>query len=362
MKLVEKNKCSGCTACMNICPKKCIKMVPDDEGFLYPKIDEKLCIDCGLCIKTCPVAKINLKNELVKAYAVKNKDDDARLNSTSGAVFTAISKYVFNNNGVVVGCKFDDKFHAVHDFAENLKEMETFRGAKYVQSILEDIFKKTKDFLDSGRLVLFTGTPCQIAGLSSYLNKEYTNLIKCDLVCHSVPSPKALRAYMDELEDKNSSKITNLVLREKQLNGWSTSNIKVEFENKEIYRELLKDTSFMQGFNKGLFNRPSCANCVYKNFSGSADITIGDYWGIEIKNSKFADNLGVSLVFVNNNRGEEIFNKIKDNIEYIETPVSEATVKNPYVVTSSPAHKNRDEFFSSMNEEKFSDLVLRLLD
>lgn len=362
MKLIDKAKCSGCTACMNVCPRNCINMVEDNEGFLYPQIDDKNCIECGLCIKTCPCAKIIEKNEPSKAYAVKNKDDDARLNSTSGAIFTAISKYVFENDGVVVGCKFNDELQAMHDFATNFDELKAFRGAKYVQSILSDTFKKVKDFLETGILVLFTGTPCQVAGLDSYLGKEYENLIKCDLVCHSVPSPKALRLYMEELEENNSSKIKSFVLREKQLKGWSTSNIKVEFENGKIYRELLVDTSFMKGFNKGLYNRPSCANCSYKDFRGSADITIGDYWGIELKNSEFADDLGVSLVFLNTKQGNKIFEQIKPQISYIETPVSEAVVKNPYVITSSPAHKNRDEFFKSMNKEKFSDLVLRLLD
>ena len=140
MKLIDKNKCSGCTACMNVCPKNCIKMLPDDEGFLYPQIDDKSCVDCGACIKACPSAKINEKNELIKAYAVKNKDDKARLNSTSGAVFTAISKYVFENHGVVVGCKFNDKLQAIHDFAATSKEMEAFRGAKYVQKYFSGYF------------------------------------------------------------------------------------------------------------------------------------------------------------------------------------------------------------------------------
>lgn len=360
MNFIDKNKCSGCTACMNICPKNCIKMQPDKEGFLYPEADAKLCVECGMCQKVCPIDK-TLRHEPNSVYAAKNKDNDARLNSTSGAIFTAISKYVFSKNGIVVGCKFNEKFEAVHDFATNLKEMESFRGAKYVQSILDDTFKKVKTYLKNEKIVLFTGTPCQVAGLTSYLGCQYENLITCDLVCHSVPSSIALKAYINELESDNSSKIKSFLLREKSLKGWQTSNLKVEFENGEVYKELLKNTTFMKGFNKGLFNRPSCANCSYKDFRGTSDITIGDYWGIELKDRNFMDNLGVSLVLVNSEKGKEIFNQIEGELEYINTEIKDAVLKNPYVVTSSPAHKNRGVFFEEVGQQKFSALVEKLL-
>jgi len=361
MQLIDKNKCSGCTACMNICPKNCIKMTEDAEGFLYPEIDIKNCVDCGRCKSVCPIEK-NKKRKSCMVFAAKNKNDKTRLNSTSGAMFTAISQYIFANNGVVVGCKYNEEFKAIHSIATTHKEMEAFRGAKYVQSILDDTFKKVKTILKTGKLVLFTGTPCQVAGLTAYLGQEYENLLTCDLVCHSVPSPLALNAYLTELEDKNSSKIKAFCLREKSLKGWQTSNVKVEFENGKIYRELLKETSFMKGFNKGLFNRPSCSNCSYKDFKGVADITIGDYWGIELKDSNFADNLGVSLVFVNSKKGEAIFSQIKNELEYIKTEIKDAVLKNPYVVTSSPAHKNRNIFFEEVGNQKFSALVENLLD
>lgn len=360
LELIDRTKCSGCTACANICPKKCINMVADNEGFLYPEIIDSICVDCGLCRKVCPIGKMEKHNPF-SVYAVKNKDDEARLKSTSGAVFTAISNYVFENNGVVCGCKFDENLQAVHDFAENFEEMKAFRGAKYIQSILSDTFKKVKQFLLEGRLVLFTGTPCQVAGLSAYLGKEYENLIKCDLVCHSVPSPKALEAYKKELEEKYSSKVKEVYFREKKLDGWKKSNLKVEFEDGQVYREILKENVFMKGFNNGLFNRLSCSNCSYKDFRGCSDITIADYWGIEKIAEEFADNLGVSLVFINNKIGEELFDRIKDNLTYIETKVEDSVVKNPYIVVPSPAHKSRKEFFENIDSEVFSDLVTKLL-
>ena len=301
------------------------------------------------------------KHNPLSVYAVKNKDDEARTKSTSGAMFTAISNYVLRNKGVVFGCKFDENLRAIHDFAENLEEMKKFRGAKYIQSILSDSFKKIKQFLNDGRLVLFTGTPCQVAGLSSYLGKEYENLIKCDLVCHSVPSSKALNAYIQELEGKNGSKVIEVCFREKKLEGWKRSNLKVEFEDGQIYREILKENVFMRGFNNGLFNRPSCADCSYKDFKGCSDITIADYWGIEKVAEDFADNLGVSLVFVNSKIGGKLFDDVKIDLEYIETKVEDSILKNPYIVTSSPAHKNRKEFFENVDSEVFSDLVKKLL-
>jgi len=360
VELIDKEKCSGCTACANICPRKCINMVADNEGFLYPQIIDTVCVDCGLCRKVCPIGKSEKHNPF-SVYAVKNKDDDARLNSTSGAMFTLLSDYILERNGVVFGCKLDENLQAVHDFAETKEGIKVFRGAKYIQSILDDTFKKVKKFLLDGRYVLFTGTPCQVAGLSAYLGKEYDNLIKCDLVCHSVPSPKALEAYINELEKEKKSKAIEICFREKILEGWKRSNLRVNFENGEVYREVLKENVFMKGFNNGLFNRTSCANCSYKDFKGSSDITIADYWGIEKVSEEFADNLGVSLVFVNTKNGEKLFEKIKEKLNYIETTIEDAVLKNPYIVTSSPKHENRKNFFDNIDKNDFSDLVMNLL-
>jgi len=360
MNIAGKSKCSGCSACANICPVDCIKMLPDEEGFLYPEIEIEKCINCGACKEICPSGKTK-KHAPLASYAVKNKEDETRLASTSGGIFTAISKYVFENDGVVVGCKFNENLQAVHDFAANFEEAKAFRGAKYVQSILGDTFQKVKALLEKEKLVLFTGTPCQVVGLAAYLGKDYENLITCDLVCHSVPSEKALKAYIKELEDKHSSKVKEFYLREKALIGWQTSNLKAVFENGEVYREVLRDSAFMKGFNLGLYNRPSCANCSYKEFKGASDITIGDYWGIELKHEEFADPLGVSLVFINNEKGEILFEQMKENLEFIETPLEETYVKNPYIVASSAAHRNREKFFEKIASRKFSELVEELL-
>lgn len=361
MELINRTECSGCTACANICPQKCINMEADNEGFLYPQIIDFMCSDCGLCREVCPIGKIE-KHSPFYVYAVKNKDNETKLKSTSGAMFTAISDFVFANKGVVFGCKFDEELNAVHDFAETKEELHVFRGTKYVQSILADTFRKVEEFLIAEKMVLFTGTPCQVAGLSAYLGKEYDNLIKCDLVCQSVPSPKAVQAFVKELEGKNNSKVRNLYFREKKLDGWTKSNLRVDFENGHIHRESLYGNVFMKGFNKGLFSRPSCANCSYKDFKGNSDITIADYWGIEKVAQDFADNLGVSLVFINTEKGVDIFSKINSKLNYIETKVDESILENPHVVVPSAVHKNRNEFFKNIDSEKFSDLVKKLVD
>ena len=360
MSLIENQKCSGCTACVNICPKNCIEMVPDKEGFLYPKIDKSNCIECGLCKKICPINNTE-KHLPFFAYAVKNKNDKERNESTSGAIFSVLAKYVLNNKGIVFGCKFNNNLQAEHDFVETYDEIDEFRGAKYVQSNLNDSFKKVKSFLEKGRYVLFSGTPCQIAGLDAYLGKKYEKLIKCDVVCHSVPSPKALESYIKALENKHNKKITKIWFRRKDMYGWQKSNVKLKFDDGSVYQEFLVDTSFMKGFNNGLFNRPSCANCAYKDFKGKSDITIADFWGIENVNEKFSDNIGVSLAFVNTEIGVSLFEKMKENIEFIKVNVEDTVIKNPFTIKSSPSHKNRKDFFDRIDSENFENLVLELL-
>lgn len=360
MFLADKVNCSGCTACANICPKQCIKMIPDDEGFLYPSIDEEKCIKCGACKSVCPIGKTE-KHFPLGVYGIKNKNKDIRLLSTSGGVFSVLAEYVIERNGVVFGCKFNENLEAEHDFAESYQDVEAFRGAKYVQSKLNDAFKKVKKFLDEDRYVLFTGTPCQVAGLHFYLGKNYEKLIKCDLVCHSVPSPKAFELYIKEIEEKNSQKISEIFFRNKELNGWNKSNIKIIFGNGNIYKETLKETSFMKGFINGLYSRVSCANCTYKNFKGSSDITIADYWGIEKVDKDFDDNLGVSLVFANSQVGEKVIKQINDKIELIETSLEDSTLKNQRILIQAPMHEKRSSFFEKINDNNFSELVFKLL-
>ena len=214
----DKSKCCGCSACVNICPNNAISMDIDDDGFKYPIVDVGKCINCGLCEKACPYNNEYIKKNIYDksiAYGGWNNDDEIRKKSTSGGIFSAISKYILNNNGVVCGAIYNEKFEVVHEIIDNIDDLEKIYGSKYVQSDLKDNFRRIKKYLNDGRLVLFSGTPCQVSGLNSFLVKEYENLYTCDIVCHGVPSPKVFEKYKRELEEANNSEILNINFRDK---------------------------------------------------------------------------------------------------------------------------------------------------
>lgn len=194
----EKKECCGCNACAQRCPKSCITMREDSEGFLYPEVDKEICIDCGICEKVCPVMYQGNKRKPLAVYAVKHKNNEIRLSSSSGGVFTALAESVIDEGGVVFGAKFDDNWCVVHSYSETKEGLAAFRGSKYLQSRIGDSFKKVECFLKANRKVLFSGTPCQIAGLKRFLRKEYDNLLTVDFVCHGVPSPGVWREYLNE--------------------------------------------------------------------------------------------------------------------------------------------------------------------
>ena len=253
IKINEKKDCMGCHGCYNICPKSCITMESDSEGFWYPKVDEDKCIECGLCEKVCPI--INPIKEMdyrIIAFACKNKDNEVRKLSSSGGVFSLLCNYVISKNGVVFGAAFDKEFNVRHMFAETLEECEKFRGSKYVQSKIGDTYIEAKKFLDKGRLVLFSGTPCQISGLESFLMKKYENLIMVDIACHGVPSPLVYKNYIKLLEEKNKSHMNSLSFRDKST-GWSKYSIKVDFNNGMNFKERGSDNIYERIFEGYIF-------------------------------------------------------------------------------------------------------------
>ncbi|MDD2391373.1 MAG: Coenzyme F420 hydrogenase/dehydrogenase, beta subunit C-terminal domain [Bacilli bacterium] len=335
----RKEECCGCTACMNICPTKAIKMVEDEEGFLYPKIDQALCINCGKCRKVCPFQnEINISNKLSKptVYAVKHNKESVRMKSSSGGVFTAISDYVLNNGGVVYGAAFDENFNVIHKKAETSEECNKFRGSKYVQSDLSNVYKQIKDLLKSDRQVLFSGTPCQTAGLKSFLTNSRTNtdnLIINDIVCHGTPSPKIWLDYIDFIEKGNKLKSYSFRFKER---GWHGYNIMAEYKNgkRKINTKELK--IFTNLFSSDLLLRPSCHNCKFANIDRKSDITIGDFWGIEKTMPGIDDNKGISLALVNTVKGEQVFEKIKENIDFWENKIEDSLQPNLISPTKKP--------------------------
>jgi len=311
-----KVNCSGCTACLNICPQECIEMIADEEGFFYPQIDEKKCTNCNLCRKICPFEEkgynIEKNLEIPKVYAIKHKNDEIRMASSSGGVFTSISDFVLKENGVIIGAAFDNNFKVCHQEAFDKKDRDRFRGSKYVQSDLGDIFVKVKKHLDD-KMVLFSGTPCQVAGLKSFLKVEYDNLITCDMVCHGVPSPKVFKDYISFMENTLSDKTTDINFRDK-ITGWHKFSFTHTYENRKISK-VFNRNPFCFMFSNHLIIRPSCHNCVFTNFTRPSDITIADYWGIGKFKPDFDDNKGVSLAILNTNKGELLFEKIRSDFD-----------------------------------------------
>jgi len=313
----RKEDCCGCTACEHICPTKAVKMELDQEGFLYPIINQEMCIDCGCCRSVCAFQNGYDKSkyfEVPIAYGVKHRNDDVRIESRSGGMFTALSDKIISKGGVVFGVGYCNHFKVSHKKAINRNERDEFRGSKYVQSDLKDIFIEVENELINGKDVLFTGTPCQTAGLNRYLalkNIPVKNLLVCDLICHGTPSPKLFKDYIEYLEKKHNDRISSFEFRNKKLFGWK--------DHRESY--IVKDKTFSSKVYTNLFYehsalRPSCYNCKYTNMVRPSDITLADFWGVDEIIKDFNDNKGVSLVFLNTIKGERLFDEVKEDIIY----------------------------------------------
>lgn len=349
-------ECTGCYACYNVCPQNAITMDEDNYGFQYPTINKEKCINCGLCEKICPVLHKEKVNNQPKAYACINKNENIRKQSSSGGIFTLLAEKILDLGGVVFGAQFDEDFNVIHSYVENKEDLYKFRGSKYVQSQIGDSFKKVRQFLNEGRCVLFTGTPCQIEGLYSYLSKEYEKLYTQDIICHGIPSPKVWRKYIKSIEDAKKYKLTNANLRNKTT-GWLTYSFKYQLENKKIYTEYSFENKYMQLFLKSIILRESCYNCHFKSKNRKSDITLADFWGIQNVVPKMFDNKGTSLVIVNSQKGNELFNKIKQDIKYIENDFEESIKYNPSMTKSTERPKSREEFFEKLENEDLETLA-----
>lgn len=323
----DKSKCSGCSLCEFMCPKSAVSM--DFTQFSYPKIDSNKCIDCGLCRKKCPFAnKKEEESNCLKAYAVKHKTKDVIENSSSGGVFTALSDYFLNNNGVIYGADFDKNMTVHHTRAATVRERDRLRGSKYVQSDMLGIFKKIQADLNNGKKVLFTGTPCQASAVRTAFPKS-ENLYIIDIICHGVPSPMLWQQYVDFIENKYKKKLSYYSFRDKEQNGWRQYSAKLTFQDGDILTHSNVTGSFIELFRYDVALRPSCTECIYTSPHRIGDITIGDFWGIENVLPEFDDNSGISAVMVNTTKGECLFNSILDDITAIECKQSDIADKQP---------------------------------
>lgn len=364
IKISDRADCCGCGACSQICPQQCIKMNADEEGFLYPKIDEETCVNCGLCNKVCPVIKIaddrEEKKEPPTAYAMYHKNEQVRLDSSSGGAFTLLAEYVLSKGGLVYGCKLDHNMCAVHVGINDISKIAELRGSKYVQSEIGNTYIEIREALEKDKKVLFVGTPCQTAGLYYFLDcKKFSNLYIVDFICHGVPSPLVFSKFIVEEEKKQDSKMIVHKFRNKD-HGWNQTGLQPGtyscFANGISKRRYpaFKD-SFMNGFLDDIYLRPSCYSCKFKVIPKFySDITIADFWGIDKVLPEMNDNKGTSLVLVNTEQGDKIWEAIRDNSVFQAVEVNKAIRKNRSLVESAELNPNRSKFFSELSRKGFA--------
>lgn len=363
----DKSNCCGCNACTQRCPKQCITMHEDEEGFLYPKIESLYCIHCDLCETVCPMLNQNEPRLPQKVYAAKNNNEKQRLHSSSGGVFILLAEQIIKQGGVVFGARFNKNWEVEHCYTETFEGLKPLMRSKYVQSNIGNTFYEAKKFLKQGRLVLFIGTSCQIAGLKKFLHKEYENLLTIDLICHGVPSPGVWKTYLEEIKansetlvkkniiqfssSKVLTEITNINFREKQLGGYSwkkygfTVSTKLQCKDEKNLISLSSPFNinpFMKGFLANLYLRPSCYKCPSKAGRSSSDLTIGDFWGINKFKPDFDDDKGVGAILVYTSKGEEILHSI--DIELRQMSYYEV-IKHNCSIHSSVAISNRRKQF-----------------
>lgn len=364
IKLNEENKnlCCGCEACKEICPVDCITMEYDSEGFLFPVVNKEKCINCNKCVSVCSIfsEKKNLDEKIknTEVFAAWNKDEEIRKESSSGGIFSLLAENILSNNGIVIGAIFNENNVVEHNFVDDIKDLYKLRGSKYVQSSTNGMYSLAKKYLEDGKEVLYSGTPCQIKGLYKFLNKKYENLITCGIVCHSVPSPKIFSDYIKYLENKYKSKVKNIFFR-KKTKGWRNSNFCVEFENKSIFEESIYKNYFFQGFGSCIYSRRSCYSCKYKI---NADIMVGDFWGIELSKPEIDDNKGISLIILTTEKGKEIFKNLEHKIKCFKNDFTKAIIKNPRIISSAQINKEREKFYLDYNKLGFERIINKYLE
>lgn len=351
IKIEQKTKCCGCEACAAVCPKQCIEMKADYEGFLYPQVSAG-CIDCGLCEKVCPIINPSDRMDVKKACALQIKDSNLRMESSSGGAFSAIANYVLQRKGTVYGVVIDEQMQIVHARAEFQEDLARMRGSKYVQSRIGDIYTRVKVDLDAGRKVLFSGTPCQVEGLLNYLRKPYDNLITADLVCHGVPSPKVWAKYIEYIEKKANSKIVSYSFRSKKT-GYHDFGTEILFANgMELYtHDKGEEKDFMHiAFFNEICSRPSCHDCQFKTVSRRSDFTLFDCWHVSEFDKSMEDDLGTSAVFFHTDKSIELLKAVQDSVTYVEVDVKKITeLDGNNVVYSMKPNAQRKGFFADLD-------------
>lgn len=346
---VNNNYCTGCRACEQLCPVNCIKMKENNEGFIYPEIDEHRCINCGKCKAKCPQLNQNSRAEKQEVFAVKARNIDDSQKSTSAGIAYILYRNTIENGGVVFGCMYNEELIPMQVKIEENDELYKLRGSKYVFSDTMKTYTEVKECLLDGRDVLYIGTPCQIAGLYAYLGKEYEKLLTADIVCHGVPSPKIFKKYIEFLQIKYKKKVIGYEFRNKDRAIWGEYQTKIIFEDNSVKYVNADDDPYYANFLKGTTYRESCYNCKYANYDRIGDITLADFWGIEKVNPSFYSDQGVSLVTSNTKKGEMALKQIKESILISKQTKEEAKNKNKNLSEPTTRSPIRDDIYKDID-------------
>ena len=349
----DKNNCSGCGACALSCPQQCIEMNEDAEGFYYPHINKKACINCGLCKRVCHCMQRAKMKKVTGVYGAVNKNEQIREMSSSGGVFHAAAAEILSRHGIVYGAGYNEKYEVVHKCAENNDELTELMGSKYVQSFLGNVYKSVKEHLCTGRWVLFSGTPCQVDGLYKYLgNEKYTTLITIDFICHGVPSPLTWKSYLKEMTGNSVRDIKNIYFRSK-VNGWKTFSMKIDTANGSYVGKVTED-KYLRTFLTDISLRQSCNKCNAKGAERSADITIADFWGVQRIKPEYNDDKGVSLIITRGTAADELLNSISQSMDLFEVNINDVKKTQPSLEKSAAINKLRANFFKDIGNKSFS--------
>ena len=354
--LVNNQDCCGCGACANKCPVGAISIRENEDGFLTPVVDESKCTNCGLCLDVCPSINVKYNNSSAPSCYAAMADKSLRMQSSSGGLFSLLAEYILDSGGYVCGAAFDDNWDVHHIIIDNKNDLYRLRGSKYVQSHTEDCYRKIKEILDDNKYVLFSGCPCQVAGLYSFLGKEYDKLYTIDLICHGAPSRAVWKKYLNENFDINS--IENISFRNKVHDNWRAGITITKKDGSEFY-ELDEINDYYKLFIPCVSLMPHCSDCKYTDLRRQGDITLGDFWQIEQYDCNLNDGLGTTMLLVNNDKGKFLIDKIKSALVlYKEVPLEFAlSTFNVAVSHSWPVSPNRNYFFKNLSRRSIKKLV-----